>query len=159
MYDDKNECKGCGNCNFCKGLVTRGSGLWMHWDYFSNQITFSEIEMWTPKEAFSQQKLIAGSIFFKPRKNKVDFFSSEVLLILSRGMGCLCFPGAVLALSSIDVCSEHTMAVGSWGQTEKHCSHILNYVPLPFPILPIQWYTGLWLGSLSWGEKIVYTFT
>lgn len=26
MYD-KNECKGCGNCNFCKGLVTRGSGL------------------------------------------------------------------------------------------------------------------------------------
>lgn len=73
MYD-KNECKGCGNCNFCKGLVTRGSGLWMHWDYFSNQITFSEIEMWTPKEAFSQQKLIAGSIFFNLEKNKVDFF-------------------------------------------------------------------------------------
>lgn len=149
MYD-KNECKGCGNCNFCKGLVTRGSGLWMHWDYFSNQITFSEIEMWTPKDAFSQQKLIAGSIFFNLEKIKlIFFFSSEVLLILSRGMGWLCFPGAVLALTSIDVYSEHTTAVGSWGQTEKHCSLlILNYVPLPFPILPMQWYTGQWLAVM-----------
>lgn len=43
-------------------------------DYFSNQITFSEIEMWTPKEAFSQQKLIAGSIFFNLEKIKLIFF-------------------------------------------------------------------------------------
>lgn len=53
-------------------------------------------------------------------------------------MGCLCFTGDILILTSVDVYLEHTMAAGGKPKTQmkKHCFFVLNYFPVPLPYSP-----------------------
>lgn len=65
-------------------------------------------------------------------------------------MGCLCFTGDILILTSVDVYLEHTMAAGGKPKTQmkKHCFFVLNYFPVPLPYSPQLEYTGKCLISL-----------
>lgn len=162
---DENACKGCGNCTFCEGPVTRGSGLWMHRGYFSNQITFSEIEMWTPKEAFSQQnKINSWFYFFYPRKNKVDFFQVKCFqFLVGAGAGVSSEPSDV-STADVRACGVRRGRRMLRADRKPNASHsspfALSSSPPRFPVLSLWWYTGKCFPVCSPGEKrFVYKCT